>query len=83
MPDLSRECNAASIAALDTLLPLVVAGASDADIMVMLETTLTVGLLFSERVFYVDRRVTAERLEAMVERVMERLAAHTAKERQS
>lgn len=80
MPDLSSQCNAAAFVAVETLPALVVAGASDADIMVMLETTLATGLLFNERVFYVDRRITAERLEAMVERVMERLAAYSLKE---
>lgn len=50
------------------------AGGSDSDLMVVLESVVLGGLLFAERAYKVDRRVTAERLEAMTERVCGRLA---------
>ena len=50
------------------------AGGTDSDLMVILESVIFGGLLFAERAFNVDRRVTVERLELMTERILERLA---------
>lgn len=50
------------------------AGGSDSDLMAVLESVVLGGLLFAERAYKVERRVTAERLEAMTERVCGRLA---------
>jgi len=51
------------------------AGGTDSELMTVLESTILGGLLFAEKGFNVDRRVTIERLEVMTERLFERLAA--------
>ncbi|SCM73485.1 hypothetical protein KL86PLE_110086 [uncultured Pleomorphomonas sp.] len=78
MADLSQMSRDAAVRVSEALPPLIVAGGNDADVMVTLETIVTVGVLFNERVFRVSREVSTERLETLIERVMERLAAATA-----
>lgn len=82
MSEMSGQCHEAVKLAIDAWPRLIVAGASDADIMVTIETIVAVGILFNEQAFGVSREVSAERLEVMVERVMERIAAKAAGENQ-
>jgi hypothetical protein len=49
-------------------------GEGDAAVMVVIESAVLAALLTNEKVFGVDRRVSAERLEALTQAVHERLS---------
>lgn len=74
MTDETNAHNLAMLPALKALVePAIAARGNDASIMVAIESLVLGGILFNERAFGVSRAVSAERLEAMVERIHERL----------
>lgn len=48
----------------------------DVELMIVLESVILGGLWLARRAYNVDRRITVERLEAMTERLCERLGAN-------
>ena len=74
MSEASRLHNEVATKALHAIMePMTKAGASDAAVMVVLESVILGVLMANERLYGVSRRVSVERLESAVQAVCERM----------